>query len=77
MTAFHVVQIMPLAFIASSDEDPDVAALWKEVWSESSSSQSAAARLYMTEILALLLKGKPRDPCQEHPGPPFFGFASM
>jgi hypothetical protein len=54
-----VIQIMPLAFIASSDEDPDVATLWKDVWSESSSSQSAAARLYMTDILALLLEGKP------------------
>lgn len=54
-----VFQIMPLAFIASSDEDPDVASFWKDVWSESSSSQSAAARLYMTDILALLLEGKP------------------
>ena len=49
---------MPLAFVASSDEDPDVAALWKDVWAESASSQSAAARLYMSEILAMLLEGK-------------------
>ena len=57
---------MPLAFVASSDEDPDVAALWKDVWAESASSQSAAARLYMSEILAMLLEGKRSHPLLNH-----------
>ncbi len=78
MTAQRVLQIMPLAFIASSDEDPDVAALWKDVWSESSSSQSAAARLYMSEILALLLEGMPPipRPTWQALGPCWFLFCS-
>ena len=50
-------QIMPLAFVAASDEDADVAALWKDVWGEGSSSEAAALRLYVSEILALLLQG--------------------
>ena len=48
---------MPLAFVAASDEDADVAALWKDVWGEGSSSEAAALRLYISEILTLLLQG--------------------
>ena len=49
---------MPLAFIASSDEESEVASLWGDVWSEASASEAAALRLYMPEILPLLLEGE-------------------
>lgn len=49
---------MPLAFVAGSDEDSEVASLWGDVWSEASASEAAALRLYMPEILPLLLQGK-------------------
>ena len=52
------MQIMPLAFLAASDEDSEVASLWAEVWTEGSASEAAALRLYMAEILPLLLAGK-------------------
>lgn len=48
---------MPLAFLAGSDEDSEVASLWAEVWSEGSASEAAALRLYMPEILPLILAG--------------------
>ena len=51
------VQIMPLALLAGSDEDSEVAALWAEVWTEGSASEAAALRLYMPEILPLILEG--------------------
>ena len=49
---------MPLAFLASSDEDSEVASLWAEVWTEGSASEAATLRLYMAEILPLLLAGQ-------------------
>ena len=48
---------MPTAFIAKSDEEADVAALWSEVWEDSGSSTSAALRLYMADIVPLLIAG--------------------
>ncbi len=48
---------MPLALLAGSDEDSEVAALWAEVWTEGSASEAAALRLYMPEILPLILEG--------------------
>lgn len=51
------MQIMPLAFAASFDEDKDVASLWKDVWSDESSSEAASLRLYIDEIQSILLKG--------------------
>lgn len=51
------IQVLPLAFVAGSDDDAEVAALWSEVWSEGSASEAAALRLYTPEILPLLLHG--------------------
>lgn len=48
---------MPTAFIAKSDEEADVAALWAEVWEDSGSSGPAALRLYVTDIVPLLIAG--------------------
>lgn len=53
---------MPLAFCASFDEAAEVAAIWKEVWTEESSSEAVALRLYTDEILAILLKSMPVQP---------------
>lgn len=55
-----VLQAMPIAFIAKSDEETDVAALWAEVWEDSGSSAPAALRLYMADIIPLLLLGASR-----------------
>ena len=48
---------MPLAFIAKKDEDGDVAALWGEVWAEGCTSDAAALRLYITDIVPLITAG--------------------
>jgi proteasome component ECM29 len=48
---------MPTAFMAKSDEESDVAAVWAEVWEDSGSSAAAALRLYMADILPLLIQG--------------------
>lgn len=48
---------MPTAFIAKSDEEANVAALWTEVWEDSGSSAPAALRLYMADIVPLLTSG--------------------
>ncbi|KAF5832303.1 proteasome stabiliser-domain-containing protein [Dunaliella salina] len=50
-------EALPLAFGAKMDEDTDVAAVWKEVWEEGSSSEAGAVRLYAPEIVALLVEG--------------------
>ncbi len=50
-------QAMPTAFMAKSDEESDVAAVWAEVWEDSGSSAAAALRLYMADILPLLIQG--------------------
>ncbi|KAK9850611.1 hypothetical protein WJX84_005115 [Apatococcus fuscideae] len=49
-------QVMPLAFLARTDEDADVAKLWGEVWEEGSMSQAAALRLYISDLAPLLLQ---------------------
>lgn len=51
------MQAMPTAFIAKSDEEADVAALWAVVWEDSGSSAPAALRLYMADIVPLLISG--------------------
>lgn len=56
-TNLVMLQAMPIAFIAKSDEETDVAALWAEVWEDSGSSAPAALRLYMSDIVPLLLLG--------------------
>ena len=54
----NTLQVMPLAFLARSDEDSEVAALWADIWGDSSSSEAASLRLYMDDILALLSQGQ-------------------
>lgn len=49
-------QVMPLAFLARTDEDADVAKLWADVWEEGSMSQAAALRLYISDLAPLLLE---------------------
>jgi len=50
-------EALPVAFGAKMDEDTDVAAVWKEVWEEGSSSEAGAVRLYAPEIVTLLVEG--------------------
>ena len=47
---------MPLAFLARTDEDADVAKLWADVWEEGSMSQAAALRLYISDLAPLILE---------------------
>lgn len=51
------LQAMPTAFMARSDEASDVAAVWGEVWEDSGNSAAASLRLYMADILPLLIQG--------------------
>ena len=51
---------MPTAFMAKSDEASDVAGVWGEVWEDSGSSAAASLRLYMADILPLLIQGTRR-----------------
>ena len=51
------VQVLPLAFIAKSDEDAAVAALWSEIWEDGTTSLSAALRMYMSELVPLITAG--------------------
>lgn len=53
----HAAAVLPLAFVARSDEDADVAALWKEVWEEGTGSGAAAVRLYIDDIVPLICDG--------------------
>ena len=54
-----LVQVLPLAFIAKSDEDSAVAALWGEIWEEGTTSISAALRMYMADLVPLITAGTP------------------
>jgi hypothetical protein len=45
--------ILPIAFIARSDEEADVASVWSDVWEEGGSS----LRLYVSDIVQLVLQG--------------------
>lgn len=51
------MQVLPLAFLAKSDEDKDVAGLWGEVWEEGTTGGAAALRLYAADIVPLLTAG--------------------
>lgn len=53
----HAGVIMPAAFISRFDPDKEVAAVWGEVWEEGGTSQSAAVRLYMTDLVPLVQQG--------------------
>ena len=53
----QLMQVLPLAFIAKSDEESAVAALWSEVWEDGTTSVSAALRMYMAELVPLITAG--------------------
>lgn len=53
----NAVQILPLAFLASSDSDASIAGQWKEVWQEGVASEPAGFMLYMSDIVPLALSG--------------------
>ena len=53
----HAGAIMPVAFMGKWDADKDVGALWGEVWEEGATSQSAAVRLYMADLVQLVQQG--------------------
>lgn len=55
--AAHAATALPLAFVARSDEDANVAALWREVWDDGTGSGAAAVRLYLPEIVVLICDG--------------------
>ena len=52
------MKVMPLGFIAKSDEDKAVAGLWSEIWEDGTTSVSAALRMYMAELVPLITAGK-------------------
>lgn len=49
----HAAAVLPLAFVARSDEEADVATVWSEVWEEGGTS----LRLYVPDIVPLVLRG--------------------
>lgn len=53
----QLMQVLPLAFIAKSEEESAVAALWSEVWEDGTTSVSAALRMYMAELVPLITAG--------------------
>ncbi len=57
---------MPTAFMAKSDEEADVAAVWGDVWEDSGSSAAASLRLYMADILPLLIQGEALNTSTSH-----------
>ena len=55
--AAHAGSLMPVAFLAKEDTDKEVSSLWGDVWTEGSTSQSAAIRLYLADLVPLALAG--------------------
>jgi hypothetical protein len=53
----HLWQVLPLAFVAQSDGEKDVAALWRDVWEDATSGTPAALRLYISDIVPLITAG--------------------
>jgi hypothetical protein len=49
--------VLPLAFVAQSDAEKDVAALWRDVWDDATSGTPAALRLYIADIVPLVTAG--------------------
>lgn len=43
--------------MAKSDEEKDVAELWRDVWDDSTSGTPAALRLYISDIVPLITAG--------------------
>ncbi|EFN52702.1 hypothetical protein CHLNCDRAFT_138705 [Chlorella variabilis] len=53
----HAGEVAPPAYMAQFDEEADVAAVWREVWEESTASAGAGLRLHMTEVVKLVTSG--------------------
>lgn len=53
----HASSIIPVAFFAKYDSDENVASVWKGVWEEGVTSDSAAARIYAKELAEGLVLG--------------------
>lgn len=49
--------MLPLAFVAQSDGEKDVAALWRDVWEDATSGTPVALRLYIADIVPLITAG--------------------
>jgi hypothetical protein len=49
--------VLPLAFVAQSDGEKDVAELWREVWDDATSGTPAALRLYIADIVPIIIAG--------------------
>jgi hypothetical protein len=49
-----LLQILPVAFIASHDESSSAAAAWTPVWTEGCPSEPAALRLHTPELAGLI-----------------------
>ena len=63
MFAGQAAASLPLAFLAKADEDKEVAQQWGEVWEEGTVSAAGALRLYMGEIVPLVLAGEWGNHC--------------
>lgn len=49
--------ILPTAFAAKADDDGEVAKVWGEIWEEGVTSERAALRLYLTELVEVVVTG--------------------
>lgn len=57
----NLIQVLPLAFVAKSDEEKDVAEVWRDVWEDATSGTPAALRLYIADIVPLITAGDRAD----------------
>jgi proteasome component ECM29 len=55
--ALHAGVVLPVAFIASLDEEAAVASAWGNVWGQGAASEPAALRLYAPELAGLVAGG--------------------
>lgn len=68
MFAGQAAASLPLAFLAKADEDKEVAQQWGEVWEEGTVSAAGALRMYMGEIVPLVLAGERGHHCLSEVG---------
>lgn len=52
-----MLQILPVAFLASHDEASSVASAWGTVWSQGCSSEPATLRMHAAELAGLVVGG--------------------
>jgi proteasome component ECM29 len=55
--AGHASAVAPVAYLAQFDDDADVAATWREVWEEATTSVGAGLRLHMGPVLERVRAG--------------------